>query len=431
MKYLFARLHTSLLSALSLLSSALGFLNLLILARVFGIGSKTDSYFYALSLPSFIAALFIAFFTYSSVPILLRSGDQDNSSRALYIVSLFFSSIFFLLSLSYISSYILSLSFAPNTIKYDSLLFSIAWACGGLQIVFGSLSAIFNSQRYFFTPLMLSSLGTIGSLAGSLLSISNLNIVIPLIGLFAGTIIANLIGFFLLRGLLCGFRKTKLSDIKKLILGNAGFLGTLLATSSFGAFVVIDAYLAPRFGVGSLSTLAFAQRIVIGFGGVAVYGIFSKVGPLFSEIYDKEDFSGLRPVVIKVTAKVAALSSFLAGFVWFNVGFLTTTIFTNKFQSANLPSLVSLFSYMLPGMIFMLCSTVLLRAVLCIKNSNLHVLLFGIIVPSLYFFFCWLLAPLGISSFGISYLISWAIGFSILASRLCFPIFNVSRKSFC
>ena len=431
MKYPFARLHTSLLSALSLILSALGFLNLLILARVFGIGSETDSYFYALSVPSFIAALFIAFFTYSSVPVLLRSGGLNNSSRALYISSWLFSSIFFLLSLSYIISYILSLPLAPNAIKFDSLLFSIAWAFGGLQVVFGSLSAIFNSQRYFFSPLMLSSLSTIGSLAGSLLTISKPNIVIPLIGLLAGTIIANLIGFFLLRGLLCGFRKTKLGDIKKLILGNAGFLATLLATSSFGAYVLIDAYFAPRFGVGSLSTLAFAQRIVIGFGGVAVYGIFSKVGPLFSEIFDKEGFSGLRPVVIKATTKVAALSLFLAVFVWFNVGFLSSTIFRNKLQSSNLPSLFSLFSYMLPGMIFMLCSAVLLRAVLSIKNSNLHVTLFGIFVPSLYFFFCWLLASLGISSFGISYLISWAIGFSILASRFRCPMSNISRTSFC
>jgi hypothetical protein len=69
-------------------------------------------------------------------------------------------------------------------------------------------------------------------------------------------------------------------------------------------------------------------------------------------------------------------------------------------------------------MIPMLCSTILLRAALCINNSHLYIFLFGMGVPAFYFIFCMLLSPIGLLSFGYAYLISWIFGFGVLITCL-------------
>lgn len=406
------------ITALSFLLSALGFLNHLLLARVFGIGSDIDAFLYATSIPMFIAGLLTAYFMYGAVPILMQADNQERSSSEMLVVACLLSCLFFLVALLLkIDVIYFSLS-SFSVFEADVKLVSIAWMIGGFQVIFGALSAIFNAKRYFFMPVLLQALTPIGFGVGALAAIANPNIVLPLIGMLAGVFVATIVGFIVLWDFLASIRQSSLKDAIWLLRSNTGLFNTLLASSAFAAYAIIDAYLAPHFGVGALSTLGYAQRIVIGFGNIAVIGVFSTAGPKFSDSLLNSGFDEFLLVVRKSINIVLALAVVLGLLLWYNSELLINFIFGEKVQSDQVLPLRSILPIMLIGMIPMLCSTILLRAVLCIKDSHLYIFLFGAGVPVVYFAFCLILSPIGLVSFGFAYMISWIYGFGVLSTRL-------------
>lgn len=114
----------------------------------------------------------------------------------------------------------------------------------------------------------------------------------------------------------------------------------------------------------------------------------------------------------------------LALILWVNLYYLIDLIFGKKIQSYQVKPLISILPFMLVGMIPMLCSAILLRAVLCLKNQHLYVFLFGMGVPVIYITFSWILSSFGFLSIGFSYIIAWVFGFGILI----FPIIMTASK---
>jgi putative peptidoglycan lipid II flippase len=406
------------LTALTLLVSAIGFLNHLLLARVFGIGSDIDAFLYATSIPLFIAGLLTAYFMYGAVPILIKADNQGRSSMEMLIAAFYFAAPFFFIALIIKLNSIHFSLFSFGSMPVSSKLMSIAWIIGGFQVVIGALSAIFNAKKYFFVPVLLQTITPIGFLAGALLTISIPNIVLPLVGMLVGAIVSTILGIIVLWKFLFSIRKSSLNGLIWLLHGNTGLISTLLASSAFAAYPLIDAFLAPRFGVGALSTLGFAQRIIIGFGNIAVIGVFSISGPKFSDALLNGGFDEFQKVVKKSIYTVLGISVPLGLFLWYNSQTLILLIFGDEIDPGQIFSLMALLPIMLVGMIPMLCSSVLLRAALCIKNSRLYIFLFGIGVPVLYFIFCLLLSSIGLLSFGYAYLISWVFGFGVLITFL-------------
>ena len=410
--------------------SALGFLNIFLLARIFGAGSQMDSYFFALSIPSFISSLLVAFFLYGSVPALACAERFDRSAKSLVVASCLFAFPFFAISFSYFILFVLTSTSAPYSGELDILMLSLSWFLGGAQVIFGALSAILNSQKHFFAPSLLMALVPAGSILLIQLSRSFSDISFSLLGMIFGLLFSIFFAFALLMDSLRGSWTINLADLKVILKGNGGAFTTLLASSSFAVFSVIDASLAPRFGDGALSSLSFVQRIVIGFGNIAVFGIFTKAGPSFPASLEKYGFQKFRLIVASSVFNVFLVSSLIGIVLSSRLDFFVSIFFRGNQHSVGSMAFGSLLYPMLAGMVFMLCSAVLLRAMLCLRNSDFLVFSFGISVPLSYYVSCSALASHGVMSFGISYLLSWFLGFCLLSFRFFFPPSISSISSF-
>lgn len=390
----------------------------LVLARIFGLGSDMDAFFYATSIPLFIAAILVAFFLYGSVPILSQKINTSRSTSSLFVAACVIASLFFCVSIIiWLEPFYIPNIFYEST-GTNAQLVTIAWAVGGVQVIFGAITAIFNSKRYFITPFILQALTPIGAIIGTLLTIPNKNIVFTIIGMLTGLSLATIIGTYILRNCLIWICETSTNDILRILNGNAGSLNTILASCAFTAYATIDAIWAPQFGAGALSTLGYSQRIVIGFGNVVVIGIFMTAGPMFSESLQKYGYGRFLSIVRNFILTVAISAVVLAFVLWINLELLINIIFGKNIQFDQSQSLLSILPLMLLGMVPMLCCTILLRAVLCLKNQNLYIFLFGVGVPVIYIAFCWILSSLGFISIGFAYSISWIFGLGILVLGL-------------
>ena len=398
----------------SLLVSAISFLYNLVLARVFGLGSEIDAFLYATSIPFFLAAVFGSFFMYGSVPILNQHPNSNQSTSALFLVGCTIASIFMIISI------IISINVDYNNLIFNDLtlaninIISIGWIIGGIQVVFGVISAIMNAKKYFILPFFLQLLTPIGATSGAIYSISSQNIIFPMIGMLIGLSIACVIGIIILRKNLIWLHLVTLKDLFHMLRGNAGSFNTILASCAFTTFALIDAQWAPQFGPGALSTLGYAQKIVIGFGNIIVIGIFMTSGVKFSESLLKDGYSNFAQLVGKSVLTVGTGSIVIAFGLWININYLIEIIFGSKIQTDDLQMLFDIIPLMLVGMIPMLCSSILLRAVLCLKNKHLYILSFGVGVPAVYTLLCNILNSHGFISIGFAYLFSWIFGISIL-----------------
>jgi putative peptidoglycan lipid II flippase len=408
--------QTLAITAASVFVSGLSFLSSFVLARVFGLGSDIDEFLYATSIPLFIAGILSSYFMYGSVPILTEDNDLTRSASSLFLIACGFSSI--LLTVSLILKLGPNLSpttFANITTTSKLQLLSIAYAIGGIQVIFGAISAIFNAKRYFIIPFLLQALTPIGAILGTIFELQSHNILFTMIGMLAGVSFSSLLGIIILRKNLIWIHLVSLKDSYRILNGNSGSFSTILASCAFTAFSVIDAQWAPQFGAGALSTLGYAQRIVIGFGNIAVIGIFTSAGTIFSESLQKYGDHNFGLIVWKSILKVAISAILLALILWSNLYYLIDLIFGKKIQTDQVEPLISILPLMLVGMVPMLCSAILLRAVLCLKNQNVYVFLFGVGVPIVYILFSWTLSYLGFLSIGYAYLISWFFGFGVLS----------------
>jgi putative peptidoglycan lipid II flippase len=406
------------ITGLSLVLSALGFLGSLLLARVFGLGADIDAFLYATSIPLFIAAIIAGYFMYGTIPLLMQTDDQVRTSSEILLFACLLSCPFFLMSILFKVDSIYNSPSLFGIYGVNLNLEFVAWIIGGVQVIFSALTAILNAKKYFLMPIFLQILTPLGSIFGALITLVNPNIIFPLVGMLIGVVSATIISFIVLRSLLIGIRKSSLIKVISLFRYNKDMLCTLLASSAFGVYAVIDAKLAISFGEGALSTLGYAQRIVIGFGNIAVIGIFATSGPKLSDALLNVGFGHFLKVLKKSIINVVCIAVIVGLLLIYNLNLLLNFIFGSNVNSDEVLSLRSILPFMLIGMVPMLCSSILLRAVLCIKGLNFYILLFGAGVPVVYIIFCFIFSPIGLLSFGVSYLISWFFGFLILSIPL-------------
>lgn len=402
------------ITGMSFLLSVLGFINNLILARVFGIGAEIDLFLYVTSTPLFIAALLNSYFMYGVVPLLIKVTDLKRSSTDMLILACLLSCPFFFIALILKIDvlYISSSLFNIYGLKANMIL--IAWTIGGVQIIFGAISAILNVKKNYFTSILLQALTPIGLLVGTVIATFHANIIYPLIGMLMGLVVATISGIFFLRNFWIKNKKNELNNVKYLFDINLKTFNTLVATSAFAVFSIIDAHLAISHGDGVLSTLGYAQRIIIGFGNLAVIGVFTIAGPKFAETLQNDGFFEFKLIVKKALSTVLSIAVGLGLILWLNLEILLKLIFGERANTDEVNYLLSILPIMLIGMIPMLCSSVLLRAVFCIRNINIYIILFGVGVPVIYMALCLLLSSMGLFSFAISYLTSWIYGLIVL-----------------
>lgn len=248
-------------------------------------------------------------------------------------------------------------------------------------------------------------------------------------GVLAGSILTVLIGFVLIR---CSFQAPAPDEPSAVgrieIRAGIGRVGwTLLAMSCFSAYAVIDAFWAPRAGSGTLASLGYAQRLIVGIGSLIIAGPSAILTPRFAaKLRDGGTSPFLREVtrtMVLVTGAACAAAALLALFASPLIGLAFAR---GAFDAADVSRVSVVFRSMLPGFCAMLASVVLTRAIFCLKGIERPMAMVGLGWSAIYFVACGTLLPLGGIGFGISYSLAW-LAYMIVAILILRHHANTTR----
>lgn len=275
------------LSLLSLLGSAAGFLSNLAIATTFGANAALDAYLAAASVPTLAAGLFSAMVNYSLVPHLLRL--QSNPillaafARKLLTYVLAFSIGMAVLGFL-IGGSVLALLDAKQAFAgagQTALIASTAWIAGAAIVMMNCVGCLLSAKEKYYPVAVASIAPSIGVIAATT-SLSSLGVVAIPLGMFVGAVVGLSMLLLHVREVFVTARGHSAAGTEVLTYF-AGLPSVLIAMSCFSSYALIDAIWAPRLGAGNLSYLGYAQRILIAVGGITLAGPMARVVPEMSK----------------------------------------------------------------------------------------------------------------------------------------------------
>ena len=414
---------TYLITILTIFSSVIGFVIQATLARKFGVGLDMDLYLLALSAPLFALAVVTSAYAYGVVPQLVGNNNEVNRielNQGLILFGLMFSSLFVLLSF-FVDFQIYLYSTSKMTILDEHrILFKLAWFLGACQIMLVTFGTILTAEKRFLTSISLQQSPQVGLLLVLLFITDQQGIAYLIIGSLFGCFIGLSFSLLAISRYFSQITKLSLKNLslrmKKII--STAFFGAV-ASSVFGVVMIVDAIMAPFEGVGVLTTLAYAQKIVIGFGNIAVIGVFTIAAPQLKEILVAKGPAGFADHVRELVSYSLPLSLLVAiGLYFFTSEFLTLFFLSEIFLSSDVSSVTSVVRAMLPGMIAMLMSSVLFKALFCLDKIAKVSIALGITWPLIYYIGIKLLPGIGAIKFSYSYSIAWITTFIFITFYL-------------
>tara|TARA_B100000989_G_scaffold299032_1_gene292255 strand:- start:8676 stop:9938 length:1263 start_codon:yes stop_codon:yes gene_type:complete len=409
------------------LSTLFNFIVQTLLAREFGLGYTIDIYLVALSFPTFIIALISSGYSYGLVPELVQVSKNPEIKLLVQVLLLFsFLVAIFCFLLSFLINFQVNSnqSFFGFEIKEKNNLFIFAWFYGGFQIILSSVITILNSEKKYLITFFFLIISQTGILL-PLVFLDEPKIDTVMMGLLFGSFFGACFGlYYISKHLKNIFELTKnliLINLKKI---SSNMIIGIVASSMFGIYVVIDMILAPLEGEGTLATIGYAQRIIIGFGNISIYGVFMISSPELKELLLTKGLISFKKHLWNLTSK-AFLLSFLTslGIYFFIEIFIEIFFKSDNFIERDVILLSEVVKIMLPGMIAMLMTTILTKALFCLANIKNIALALGILWPIIYVLGISLSPLEGALKFGSSYTSSWIIIFLILI------VYFVKRKN--
>jgi len=419
-------------TSLTILGSILGLTVQVLVARSFGIGSVVDAYFFSLSWPLLFAGITSSALSFTLIPKIAALALDDKANIGEYIWSrcfgliiaiVFFSPIAFLLTWTQLNS-LESNSALKNATDLD-LLCLLAWISAGFLVIKNYLVAVLHGLKFHVLAATLSLFPYISMTLGlALLPATRLGIVMPLVAMIGGMVLAIVSGSIILF-VRYGFFHSWTASIKSAVellvdLPKAG-----LALSCFSTYSIVDAYIAPLFGAGSLTTISLIQRFIIGVGNLAISGISSVVIHIFIGQIHELNYTGFTRSVWIYTVGIFFGSLAMFSPLYF-VSFEAVLGFFNIEMNDGLDveRLQSYVVTMIPGACAMLTSVVLMRVLFCFERGRVIGILIGLLWTGLYSLIAMTNLGLGLDSLTSAYTQSWLI----VASILLVTVSLVARK---
>lgn len=421
-----------LVTAITLLGSALGFCVQLLMARSYGAGVEVDAYLFAISAPTFIAGMVASLLSYAVVPKLAQAIQNTEVQNRLIVslLGLILSLVVGLMVLSPMlqmfqqkliprSSAILGLS------NINSLIL-VGWAIAAAQIMLAALCAILIGLKHVMAAALLNLGAYLGMLV-SLVFFENDSINKLALGMLSGTSAAVIVAFYLLRArVLPSWKKFDWSEIRVLVV-NSPY--TIIAMSCFSVYAVVDSYWGPRAGDGVLSSLGYSQRIIIALGNLAVAGPSAVLVPRFAELVAVKNLDGLVKVLMQSVGATFIVGLLLAAGLFFGGDYLISLMFTNAtFHNDVSSNVANVLRFCLPGMVFMLASSVALRALYCFVGTEKLSAYLGAGWVLLYFSVSGAMVSSGGVGLAIAYSFTWLIYFGLLMLSILFQIRKMSKS---
>ena len=397
-------------SGLSIASSVVGFVLQILLAARYGAGLPIDSYLFAISVPLFIAALGAAALSYSVVPALVHA-EVDRSMRAAFLQRLrtrvtVVALCFALVGIPAVWLQPLSLPAASalRTMPTLSFLIGMGWLIGGVQMLSALFTIELNAGRRPVTAACLALPPNIVAILIVLLGPATIATVA--VGVCCGTTVSLMIGAFLTRAAFrceAGYVAPAPSAMRL-----DRIVWTLVAMSCFSIYAVIDAFWGPRAGVGTLASLGYAQRLIVGIGSLVVAGPSAVLTPRFALQLRDGGRSAFLGEVTRTMVVIGAITGCAAILLMVVATPLIELAFgRGAFVESDILRVTQIFRAMLPGFCAMLVSVVLTRAIFCLKDIERMMAITSMVWAMVYFASCGLFLGWGGMGFGISYSLAW------------------------
>jgi putative peptidoglycan lipid II flippase len=418
---------------ITLSSSFLGFIIQIVMAKKFGIGLELDAYFFALSLPTFIAGLVSSMLNYT---VLVRVAGfqrtiqiQHSYIKTIMIIFIIISFIMLLAGFFVIGNgnYFIPYEKVLREFPAFKTMLYVAWTIGAFQIIQGSLTAILGGLKKYVSAALVSLFPYCGIMVAIIFTQSNL--LVPILeGFLIGTFIASLFAILVLNRL---FQKIVSSvflwsEIKPLFRSS---LLALFAMISFTSYGVIDSYWASRSGVGVLATLSYAQRIIIASSGLVVAGPLAVLVPQLAKyLADRKHFA-FRQLMIKSVFFIGLASIFISSLIAYFSTFIVSLLFyRGEFGLQQVEAVAAALRYMSFGMAAMLISNILLRVLFLFEKGELIGAILGVGWAIFYFIQSSIFYLQGSTGIAIGYSLTWLIYLSFLIFFTFNLIFKMSAS---
>jgi len=394
-------------TGVTIATSLIGFFLQAALAARFGAGLEVDAYLFAMSVPTALAGLLVAAMSYALIPVLARAEDASGLVGLLELVAL---CVLILMVLSGLAAMILQPLILPpssSMLRFPDLglLILLGWCVGGAQVVLGLKVIQLNASRRPLTAALTNLPPNLFALL-ALTLVGAAGILVVPAGLAMGTVIMATLAAFFFGGPPRAWPHR--GDLDQLVSFGPSLISAAFAVSAFTAFVVVDAFWAPRAGTGVLATLGLSQRLLVAIGSLIVAGPSAVLTPYFATLVGRGDGPRFRRVTLGVAAVAAVCAAVGALFLWLTAPLLVDVAFgRGAFDADDVARLVETFVAMLPGFSAMVVAVILTRALYCLPNATWPAAILGISWVAVYFVTSGLLHRYGAPGLGVAYSLSW------------------------
>ncbi len=424
-----------LITILTIISSLLGLIVQIIIAGKYGTGINLDAYLYSISLPVFTSSLIASLLSYTISPKIASRIKEVNKQNRLIVtiltLSIIIATAIMIISpgMVWLQEKMIPKSSAMNNINNMKELFYLGWLIGSTQVIMSTGTAILNGLKKPIYSVTMNFGPYIGMLVFLLVTKNNEIINLGL-GLLSGTIISIVLSIYPMREkIINNWQEIEWIEIKNIIF-KAPY--TIIAMSCFSAYTIIDAYWAPHAGEGVLATLGYTQRIMIALGNLAVAGPSALISAKFAELINENEINKFNKTFSKIVLSTASVVIGLMVFIYYMGGKLVSFLFVRgAFSTQDAVKVELTLKYCLPGMFFMLLSSVFLRILFCFQYQDKKIAFLGILWIIAYFILSGALIVYSEIGIAIAYSLTWLISFlyiSILLIREIKIKFYVEEK---
>ena len=400
--------NSFIVSALTVLSSTIAFINQVVLAMTFGTSTDMDIYLCSISAPLTLTGIFGGVLGYQLVPALqssaIRNGSNDQLVRTLSLglggTTLLLGIIGCLFAKELIP--ILNTNSALTERMIALRIANVAWLWLPLAVLSCIYTAALHIRSRFISATLCQALPTVGALAGCLIGRHQWG----LSALVWGQLLGYCAMFCILKILVgptqsghdwVGFRRL----IAHLPMA---FISLLI----FVMYPVADSILGSLVGPSAISYLGYAQRLIVGIASLTVAGATTVLFPQLARQGAEGDgqavltslVAGLRVILLVITPIVCLLGIFSLP--------MTQFLFQRgAFSSTNSRELAALIPFMLLGIVAASCMTLVFKAFFA-KGDVYFAAGISLLGTSIYFLISILLIERwGLKGIGSAYAASW------------------------
>jgi len=245
-----------------------GFLQIILIARTFGISHAIDAYMIAIWIPLLVWGIGDSVLIYSLVPYLVfihvKDGKQHVKEAVNHIFSWFFLSFLLFAFLFYLISPYLTYILAPGFSEDVRVLTADLLRWLSPTIFLGGLTAFFSALLYtikrFSVPALVALFPDLGAIGFILFGIEKWGIKAVVFGFLTGVSIQLIVLFFTLLklGMLPRFRWSGIKEFTR----SAKLMGPRFGGLGLNrALIGVDRFFASMLGSGAISVLGYSYKL--------------------------------------------------------------------------------------------------------------------------------------------------------------------------